>query len=167
MKAWIGIDNGVSGSLAMVTEEGTVRFAPTPTKSELSYTKVKQMITRIDGEKLYSWLLNCMETLDLNRPDRILVIIERPMVNPMRFKPTVSALRAFEATLIVCESLKLPYQYIDSKEWQKVLLPSGIHKEELKTASLQIGTRLFPGVVSKHKDRDSLLIAEYARRQDL
>ena len=38
--------------------------------------------------------------------------------------------------------------YIDSKEWQKELLPSGCKGEELKTASRDIGCRLFP----KYKD---------------
>lgn len=90
------------------------------------------------------------------------------MVNPGRFKATVSALRALEATQIVLEALKVPYQWIDSKEWQKAMLPAGLEKEELKTASTQICKRLFPSVFIKHDgDGDSLLIAEYLRRQNV
>ncbi len=169
MKAWVGIDNGVSGSLAMVTEKGQARFAPTPTRVEQSYTKTVQQITRIDGQKLYTWLLDSLSSMDyLIHKDRVLVILERPFVNPKGFKATVSGLRALEATLIVCESLLLPVQYIDSREWQKVMLPEGLQgPAELKAASLDIGRRLFPQIDSKMKDRDSLLIAEFARRKNL
>ena len=59
--------------------------------------------------------------------------------------------------------------YVDSKEWQKVMLPKGVKgSEELKKSSLDIGNRLFPQFEeNKHKDRDSLLMAEWARRNNL
>jgi hypothetical protein len=48
------------------------------------------------------------------------------------------------------------------------MLPKGVAGEELKKASLDIGNRLFPMFTEfKHPDRDGLLIAEYARRQNL
>jgi hypothetical protein len=89
------------------------------------------------------------------------------MVNPQRFKASTSALRALEATIIVLEELRLPFQYIDSKEWQKEMLPKGIKgSSELKKASLDIGNRLFPQFKDvKHGDRDGLLMAEYCRRK--
>ncbi len=90
------------------------------------------------------------------------------MVNPMRFMATTSALRSLESTLTVIEYLKLPLSYIDSKEWQKLLLPQGIKgSDELKKASLDIGCRLFPqhsDLIKRHKDADGLLMAEYCRR---
>jgi len=95
----------------------------------------------------------------------VFCLLERPMVNPGRFKATASALRALEATLIVLERLNIPFQYIDSKEWQRHLLPKGIEKDELKKAALDVARRLFPSVQTK--DADSLLIAEYARRMRL
>ena len=59
--------------------------------------------------------------------------------------------------------------YVDSKDWQKVLLPKGTKgSDELKKASLDIGNRLFPQFAdNKHKDRDGILIAEYGRRLNL
>jgi hypothetical protein len=59
--------------------------------------------------------------------------------------------------------------YIDSKEWQKEMLPKGVKgSDELKKLSLDIGNRLFPQFRDfKHPDRDSLLICEYARRKNL
>jgi hypothetical protein len=58
--------------------------------------------------------------------------------------------------------------YVDSKDWQKEMLPKGTQGEELKKASLDISNRLFPMYADfKHPDRDGLLIAEYARRKNL
>lgn len=162
-KIYAAIDNGVSGSIAFVSNSQSF-FYKTPTKKELSYTKTKQYISRID----VAGLENILE-LHLG-PEKIdcLVLLERPIVNPTRFKATVSGLRAFEATLITVERYNLPFQYEDSKKWQKAMLPSGIKGDELKKASLDIGNRLFPQFANiKHPDRDSLLMAEYARRMQL
>jgi len=160
-RAYIGIDNGVTGSIAYLLD-GTVIFLPTPVFKEQSYTKKKQQITRVDHSEL-------MRVLSPWKPAR--VFLERPFVNPHGFKATVSALRALEATLIIIETIGLSYQYIDSREWQKVMLPVGIKgTADLKKASLDIGCRLFPEQVEqiqKHKDADSLLIAEWARRLGL
>ena len=90
--------------------------------------------------------------------------IERPMVNPMRFAATLSAMRALEATVIFFEGRKIPYSYIDSKEWQKVMLPEGLKgSDELKEASDSICRRLFPDVEVCKGGGDSLLIAKYMR----
>jgi len=172
---YIGIDNGVTGSLAIIGETGQVYyFEKIPVFIQQSYTKTKQNITRIDIKKL-------SEILDTPLNVRK-CIIERPMVNPGRFKATVSAIRALEAVIIILENLKIPFEYIDSKEWQKALLPKNMGKiittkngkqkrkiepSELKKASLDIGKRLFPSVNFKgFNDADGLLIAEYLRRKE-
>lgn len=157
-KLYIGFDNGVTGSIGIVgRENGTMLI--TPVKKELSYTKKKQNITRIDVVAL-EILLNthCFEM----NPH---AMIERPLVNPGMFKATLSAMRALEATLNVLELLRIGYEYIDSKEWQKALLPQGIKgTAELKKASAQVATRLYPHlseVIAKQKDGDGILIAHY------
>lgn len=159
-KISIGIDNGVSGSIAIIDENGS-SFYETPTFSQQNYTKKKANITRIDSGALRALLLPYKDT-------NCFVLLERPMVNPQRFQATTSALRALEATLITIEQLGLAHSYLDSKEWQKQLLPQGTKgPEELKKASLDIGCRLFPQhseLITKHKDADGLLIAEYCRR---
>jgi hypothetical protein len=157
---YIGIDNGVSGSIGILQPEiGTVKFLHTPARRELNYTKAKSWFTRIDIEGLFAILRPYVESAPF-------VCLERPMVNPGRFKATVSALRAMEATLIVIELLKIPYEYIDSKAWQKSLLPKQLKREELKEASLEVGKRLFPSVdFAGFLDADGLLIAEWTRRE--
>ena len=168
-RGYLGIDNGVTGSLAYVGP--VVLFAKTPVHKEQSYTKKKQQITRIDFDSLVELLRNWGMDWRNGEGDMLTrVFIERPFVNPKGFRATASALRCLEATLIAVESEGLSYQYIDSREWQKAMLPSGIKGPELKYASVDIGCRLFPQFVEeirKHKDADSLLIAEYARRNQL
>ena len=160
MKAFAGIDNGVSGTIGIIFPDKT-EFYETPVRLEQSYTKKKQNISRIIVKDLI-YILD-IEDFDL------MVLIERPMINGKRFKASMSAARALEATLNVLEMLEIPYQYIDSKEWQRELLPSGIKGSELlKKASLDIGCRLFPQhkeLIQKHKDADGILMAEYCRRK--
>lgn len=154
---YVGIDNGVSGGITILTSDGTcLVHIDTPVKKVLSYTKTKQYITRIDTPKLSDLLTEYMNSIRMT-------YIERPMVNPGRFKATMSAMRALEATEVVLELLQIPYQFIDSKEWQKELLPAGIEKEELKVASAQVAKRLFPKLTQRNAD--SILIAEHCRRR--
>lgn len=154
----IGIDNGVSGSIAVLDQAGAVLFyRATPVTKCLNYTKTKAWINRICMESMGNILYAYRDSK---------CGIERPMVNPSRFRSTVSALRALEATQIALEQQKIPYEFLDSKEWQRALLPKGLHKEELKIASNQVCARLFPGVQLKRPgDGDSLLIAEFVRRE--
>ena len=153
MSTFIGIDNGVSGSIGIITIDAHY-YLRTPVKKELNYTKTKQWLHRINGVEL-------KKILSIHT-DIVGIAIERPMINPGRFKATVSAIRALEATLIVIESLQLPYQYLDSKSWQKALLPHNLEKEELKEASLQIGKRMFPKIdFTGFSDADGILIAAY------
>lgn len=158
---WIGVDNGVSGSIGVVDDKGGHWWFKTPTKTEQSYTKTKQNITRIEINAL-------LELLEPFKDGKI--FLERPVVNPKMFRTTMSAMRALEATLAVVEFLKIPLEYIDSKEWQKALLPHGVKgSPELKRASKDIGSRLFPKLqeeFEKHGDADGILIAEYFRREN-
>lgn len=155
MKTYIGIDNGVSGTIAIISESG-VGFWKTPIKKEQDYTKAKKIVSRVDIPTLKGILEPYA--------DNAFLLLERPLVNPSRWVATTSALRCHEAELAVIEILNIPYQFIDSKEWQKTLLPKGC--DDTKKASLDIGNRLFPQYKDfKHPDRDALLIAEYAKRK--
>lgn len=165
-KIYIGIDNGVTGTIGWVADFGS-GIRVTPAISEQSYTKAKNIIGRIDHVQLRIHLRSIIGNVP---PADCIAVIERPMINPMRFKASVSAARALEATLCVIEDLQIPHMYADSRSWQKKLLPQGCEGKELKTASRDIGCRLFPhcaDVIDNHKDADGLLIAEWARREQL
>jgi len=156
-RIFIGIDNGVTGGITILSESGFVHLhIATPVKNCLNYTKKKAFHNRVNYPELYDILFDNIAN------DIPFCMIERPMVNPGRFQATTSALRALEATEIILEELKIPYQFIDSKEWQKALLPSGLQKEELKKAANDVVRRLFPK--QEIVNADSILIAEYCRR---
>ncbi len=160
-KTYIGIDNGVTGSIGVVPFSGVdPLMINMPIFNVYNYTKAAQKIHRIETNTLHKFLSNIVAPF---------AIIERPMVNPARFKATQSALRALEATLIILEKSDIPYQFIDSKQWQKVMLPKGVKgSAKLKEASLSIGKRLFPQFSTMYKkDADGILIAEWARRSRL
>ena len=161
-KTYIGLDNGVSAFGGIIKEDGTVVYFKVPIRKCLNYTKVKAWLSRIDTVALKTLLVKELP----NDYSNCLVVLERPMLNPKRWKASVSAIRALEATLIVLEDLKLPYRFIDSKEWQKDMLPKGVEGDELKPASKQVAERLFPKL-DFGKDGDGLLIAEWARRSSL
>ena len=158
----VGVDNGVTGTIGIVGEGIKPKIYHTPVKKEQNYTKKKDNITRIDA----NGFADILKQFD---PLNTMVVMERPMVNPTRFKSTTSALRCFEAELTLIEHFGFPYCYVDSKDWQKVLLPKGIKgSDEQKKASKDIGKRLFPQLADfDHTDFDGLLIAEYARRKNL
>lgn len=167
---FVGIDNGVSGSMGILGD-GICSYKPMPVFRCLDYTKVKKFINRVEFENLVSIL----------RPfaKDSFCFVERPMVNGLRFKASLSAIRAFESTLIALDQCNIGHEVVDSKKWQRELLPSGLWKtaydkngkaylkaepEELKLASLSVGKRLFPSVdFEGFKDADGLLIAEFCR----
>ena len=150
-----GIDNGVTGGITVLDEQGVVKLhIKTPVKKHLNYTKKKAFINRLDATIL-------KPILETYASDSF-CMIERPMVNPTRFTATISAIRCLEATETILELLEIPYQFIDSREWQRILLPSGLKGDELKFAAEEVAKRLFPK--QKILNADSLLIAEYCRR---
>lgn len=161
-KIYVGCDNGVSGTLGFVGDGIEPKFYHIPVKKEQDYTKSKKILSRLDYSKF-------MELFDGYNKNDIIVLQERPLINPTRFTATISAVRCHEAELIMLEVMGLKHIFIDSKEWQRELLPKGIKgADEQKKASLDIGNRLFPQFLDfDHKDRDGLLIAEYARRKNL
>lgn len=173
---FIGIDNGVSGSIGIIEEAVKPQYFKMPVFKQLNYQKNEKWIHRIDVDK-FKDLLHFKSSL---KSFEIKVLLERPMVNPMAFNASMSGIRALEATLIVIEQLGFPREFIDSKEWQKPMLPKArktkvtkkgksiqvIDNSKVKRISLEVGKRLFPSIdFSGFKDADGLLIAEYACRK--
>ncbi len=187
-KTYIGIDNGITGSIGIIHSDNYLQeeYIKTPTIIMQDYTKAKKNITRIKVKEL-SMIIKNIQSIRIEE-GKILAILERPLVNSMRFKATISAVRCLESQLSILESLGIPYMFIDSKEWQKEVLPlPAIKKKEnetakekkerkqerqrqLKSLSRDIGIRLFPHLkeqILKQKDADGILIAEWARRNNL
>lgn len=165
----IGIDNGCTGTIGIIDSKSAPVFILTPSFKGQDYTKAKKLVSRIETNKLYDFIKSHTE----GRESASIAYIERPMINPSLFSASISAARAYEATITVLETLKIPYQPIDSKEWQKGLLPSsrkkGTVSADLKRESMDIGIRLFPQfkeLITKHKDADGILMAyAFSNRQ--
>ena len=166
---YCGCDNGVTGSIGFIVDDPETGyyhtdFILTPVISELSYqkTKVKHM-TRIDFQRLYSIIKSYKDDCD-----RVIVAIERPMINSTRFDASLSARASLEAMLIIFDLLNISFTYVDSKSWQKQFLPANLKgSPEQKLASKDVGCRLFPEhreLINKHKDADGLFIALYAKK---
>lgn len=166
MKIWIGIDNGTTGSVGWVNSSGAHGLHRMPTKDGLNYQKKGQMITRIDMPALVQHL-----GIVLTRDDtsyilsEVTVIVERPFTMAYLTPAVANGMRAFEAVLIALELQQLPYQIVDSKQWQKPMLGTDLKGSDvLKRASLAKGKQLWPALNWKGwKDADGLLIAEWAR----
>ena len=162
-KTIIGIDNGTTGTIGVINGAAGTKFIKVPVVKQQDYTKKKKNVTRINVEMLKAFLIG--NVIDANNT---LCVVERPMVNPTRFTATISAVRALESVITILEYMGLPYMYVDSKEWAKLMLPAGCKgSDQLKKASKDIGIRLFPQfkeMMMKHGDADGMLIAEYGHR---
>lgn len=165
----IGIDNGVTGSIGVRDKFG-LTYHKMPIKNHLNYQKTKaKHINRIDFSELCKILTDIKY---LAGESSIRALLERPMINPMRFEASVSASRAFEATLIALEEINIPYEFIDSKEWQDALLPK-VTKEQkqsdkniLKKLATEVLWNFLPNLQErKVKDAEGVLIAEYGYRK--
>jgi hypothetical protein len=171
----IGIDNGTTGTIGFIC--GTsYEFLKTPTVKALDYTtSKKQEITRLNTIEFINLLARFKGEAEKNK-EPLIVYMERPLINPLLFKSSITAVRCFEAELVAIESLELSYLVIDSKAWQKTLLPPMPAEKDrkkkrlmLKSASMQVAIKLFPREaenIKKHKDGDGLLIARYGKLKE-
>jgi len=156
VKLIVGIDNGVTGSIGFAFSNGELDYYPMPTKKILNYTKKKSWVNIIDVPKLKELLLPVKKEV-------VLVLVERPMLNPRRFKASISAIRALQAVEGLLIDEMLPYKFLDSKEWQKVIMFPRLKGTELKKASDAVAKRYLPEVNFKNGSGDGLLIAVYGR----
>lgn len=158
-RVFVAGDNGVTGLWCIMGPEGVELF-PIPTRKCRNYTKSVKWLRRVDVEALKLKLLNI--------PTDTIIVLERPFVNPRYFSTTLSAVRSMEAVIIALESLGVQYRFVDSREWQKVMLPGIEGRAALKKAAIELGKQLYPtlaAVIDKYEDADGLLIAEWTKRK--
>lgn len=152
----IGIDNGVTGTIGILGPDVTT-FVTTPVYAEMAPLKTKvRMLNHIDTDALKALLAPYVK--------RGMVLLERPYTGT-HLMSSISGGRADEATRIVLRQLGIAYDYVDSKQWQRPLLPTGTRgTPNLKAASKALATRLYPeftDIIKKHGDADGLLIAKW------
>jgi hypothetical protein len=166
LKLYLGIDNGVTGSIAIMDSEANVIYYDrVPTFVQQDYSKDKKNITRIDR-------INLIKILKKYVKKPCFCLTERPMINTdlLMFTSSIIAARSFESLITVFEELTIPYEVTDSRRWQKKMLVQGLKGDEWKQCSFDTGLKLFPSqssMILKLREADSLLMAEYARRENL
>lgn len=162
MKYYVGIDNGVTGTIAVVDSEGTLHhWCRTPVTRTASFYKKNAYINRIHRTGL-------RKLLEPFKDKNVKVLMEYPSINPTRFASSISAAASFEATWGVIEDMGLPVEFIPAIQWQKALLPGKTGSFDTKKASTDLARRLFPRLrIPPTSDGDALLLCEYARRNNL
>ena len=136
----VAIDNGVTGRYAVRVGK-RISFNKMPVFKQQEYTKKKQNVSRIDVPQLYMELFKY-----LRGTDTAIFMLERPMINPRRYKASFSAIRCLEATLITLELLqrkhgRVYYFFVDSKEWQSAIIPNATGASKAKALSLKSASR--------------------------
>lgn len=162
MKTTIAIDNGTTGSIAILGPDGAL-FEAIPTKYYLM-GKAGKVVRRIDTDALRSIIAMNVPVHSGALAD-VIAYVERPFTgSAMMVKTTALAARAHEAVLITLEGLKLGTQTVDSKEWQAPMLGTVKGSAALKYASLLRGIAIYPSLAASiraHGDADSLLMAHH------
>ena len=170
----IGIDNGTTGTMcSWILESGLIDFIETPSKRELNYQKEINYIDRLDHNNFKNWIKNQIKSAELIYKDKIkvIIILERPMVNPKRFDSSIMAVRTFESTLVILQQMNLNYIVIDSKQWQHYFFGKETTFIDLKFESLKKGLEVvneyknldnIKNLITKHGDADALLITKFA-----
>jgi hypothetical protein len=158
MTAYIGIDPGVSGAIAAILEDGSVRFFDMPVCKVKSGKGAK---SEYDASALASILqLHGMYC-------RTHATIERQQSMPGQgVASTFKTGFGFGLLVGALAGLKLPYTVVSAVTWKRRMM-DGMGKE--KGASILRAKQLFPQAASelhlkKHHGRaDALLIAAYGR----
>lgn len=161
-KTVIFIDNGNTGSMGWYGEASS-GFCLVPVKTRMSHHIKPHKIKAVDGPALSCIISDIIKQAGHGK-NNVIVCRERPMINPKRWKASLSASRSDEAETIALEAAGIPFIYVDSKTWQHGTLPSsgtkGVTSSTLKAESMAEGLRLFPefsALIKKHKDADGIL----------
>mgnify|MGYP000129570506 CR=1 FL=1 len=101
--------------------------------------------------------------------DMLLVLVEKQQAFPKQGVVSTFKLGVqYGMILGILKALKIPYEEISAKKWQKVMLGNCGKKirKEIKQLSLERAKNLFPYLdIGRHDGKaDALLIAEYGRR---
>jgi len=166
MRIFLGIDNGSSGTLGAITEDGGKTFyVDVPKYKEKTYARSNdKYMTHLDYDQLLALLKKLQKLGDL------VVSCERPMINPRMFTSSMSGARAHEVMLCALRTLGITlHSTMDSRDWQRPVLGE-FGKGESKEKSVEKGCMLFPEhatFIKKHGDADGILIAYHLRNEVL
>lgn len=157
---FIGIDPGLSGAIAAVSERGKlVHVASMPTEP---HGKTR----RVCGRSLRAWLEDI--AADPGGRQVALCMLEQVASRPGQGAPSVFTFgRAFGAVEGVLSALALPVDYVTPATWKRAF---GLGSD--KAESIRKACDLIPGLVAwprkqgpTHDMAEAVLLAEFARRR--
>lgn len=163
---FLGVDCGLDGAFACITQDGVASFLPMPIiKSGIGRGRVSY-----DIPEVLAWLRR------KGKEDWIgFAICEKLHAMPMAHGGVIAnysrgrALMLAECALTACE---IPYELVSARVWMKAM-HAGVEGATTKQRSILAAKRLFPGLPLRRtplctKDHDgiaeALLLAEYGRR---
>ena len=145
--AWIGVDPGRGGAVALLPQESSAKVVEYPGDARLA------------SEVLQGWLIDY---------DIQLVAIEAAASRPGQGVRSVFTFgRSFGEWLGILAALGIPHVLVTPRQWQRGLVrPSD--GPDPKSRSLTVARRLFPDIdFSRKKDHhrsDALLLAYWAKQ---
>lgn len=167
----IGIDGGLGGAVAIITEQSDEVGLPTFPDVAFFDTPIAELVsgTKSKPKKRRDYLPVAMA--DILRPYLGIAVVAIEQSRPMPDQGVVSTFstgKGFGLWLGICAGLGLSVEVVTPQTWKGALM-AGQPKE--KDASRAVAMGLFPQArkdlaLKKHHDRaDALLIAEWRRRQ--
>lgn len=172
---FVGIDPGLHGSIATISQIGAITAIPIPTVAIMKNEKKRTAYDHIELKNIFRKMgeSDCYAILEEQQP------------RPVYYKDKYGKEKRQGATSLyttgcgfcmlkqVLVDFNIPHEIIPAKEWQKEFVISG-KKGNTKTQSIQICKRLFPDLSllptpRSRKENDGLadaaLIAEFGRRR--
>lgn len=156
-RIFAGIDPGLSGALAAISEAGELlALASMPT---MPHGKTR----RVSGAALARWC----ESLQAAGPVA-LVVLEQVASRPGQGAPSVFTFgRAYGAVEAILSATGLPLDYVTPATWKRTFSLTSAKGESIRKAC-----DLFPALVHQragkgptHDQAEATLLAEYARRR--
>lgn len=191
----LAIDNGATGSFTILDTKGKlVAFEHVPSFQLPSWKKPKSTKTK-SGKKSKTVKQSHFTVIDINALQKKLVsylntvsnvkcYLERPAVgfSGWGIWTSLSGFASWVAVQYVLLALKIPYETVDSKEWQDALIPQATGKNNkeylkslkrgernklLKKASDALAKEMFPEITLKELgDGDSVCMAYFFKLKE-
>lgn len=146
---YVGLDPGLNGFITLIGDDG--EFVES------------HKIPTIDGkgtkrEYFVSGIVNIFEGIkEKYKDNKIYVMLEKPTIIPVSGKNSVASTFYCNGIMRgILATLRLPYQVISAREWQKVIFKSIDHKDT-KKASIMFCSQQFPNVDFRATQRSTKL----------
>lgn len=159
---YIGIDNGMSGGIAIIEDKKILELLPMPT------------VQSTDSRNEYD--VNTITEILRKYLGRATMIIEKAHAMPLLGSVQAFSFGKCYGTMIgIAGALKIPFNIVHAKTWQKEMFRD-LNSSDTKKASVIIAKQLYPDqsflptVRSKKPSdglTDAILIATYGQRHNL